>query len=93
MSLPDNWWIDNLDDEPCDGCGVKPSKHAGHGSYTCEACYNARWCPKCRYDMRPRQGSDKHVCPTPEEIVEYKKQMLKEKEFYTELGIDIDEEE
>jgi hypothetical protein len=87
MSFPDNWWTTDLDDEPCDGCGVQPSKHAGHGSYTCESCYNARWCPKCKYAL----GAN-HVCPTPEQIVEYKKQMLKEKEFYKELGIDLEEE-
>ena len=83
MSLPDNWWIDNMEDEPCDDCGVKPSKHAGHGSYTCEACYKARWCPKCNYDCRYQP----HVCPTPEEIAEYKRLIAKEKEFWAELGV------
>ena len=88
MTLPDRWWIDGMEDEPCDGCGVKPSKHEGHGSYTCQKCYDARWCPECHYDQR-RQP---HICPTPEQKAEYRRQMEQDREFYAELGIDIDEE-
>jgi hypothetical protein len=60
---------ENMEDEPCDSCGVKPSLHMGHGSFSCKACFDAWWCPKCHYDQRER-GGKKHVCPTPEEIVE-----------------------
>lgn len=63
MTLPADWWTTNLSDEPCDGCGVRPSKHAGHGSYTCQACHEARWCPSCTYLLSPD-----HVCPTGEEL-------------------------
>lgn len=50
-----------MEDEPCDGCGAKPSKSEGHGSYTCKACYDERWCPKCRYALHKD-----HVCTTVE---------------------------
>lgn len=60
--LPDDWWTTGLEDEPCDGCGKKPSKHAGHGNYTCETCFNAWWCPECHYRLTVG-----HVCPTSEE--------------------------
>lgn len=53
------------EDEPCDGCGVRPSVSMGHGSYSCEACFEARWCPKCRYTL-----TKDHVCPSPEERAE-----------------------
>lgn len=85
MTLPDRWWIDGMEDEPCDGCGVKPSKHEGHGSYTCQSCYDARWCPNCHYDYR-RQP---HVCVTPEQDAINKEENRK---IFAELGIDFDEE-
>jgi len=63
MTFPADWWITtDLEDEPCDSCGIKPSKHEGHGSFTCETCYNARWCPKCSYLL----GLN-HVCPSKEQ--------------------------
>lgn len=62
MTLPADWWTTDLEDEPCDGCGVRPSKHAGHGSFTCESCYAKWWCPKCTYML-----SANHVCRTPEQ--------------------------
>jgi len=86
MTLPNDWWITDLENEPCDGCGVKPSKHAGHGSFTCKDCYEGWWCPKCHYDCRHQP----HVCPTAEQIAEYKKQLQKDRELYKELGIDIE---
>lgn len=66
MSFPDNWWTKDLEDEPCDGCGVKPSKHQGHGSFTCKSCYDGRWCPECTYALYSRDGSQ-HVCVSPEQ--------------------------
>ena len=83
--LPDNWWTTDLDDEPCDGCGVKPSKHAGHGSYTCESCYEKRWCPKCHYGLQKD-----HVCVTPEQHAINEKQM---REFFAEIDIEYPEDE
>jgi len=58
MTLPDDFWTRHLHDEPCDGCGARPSKHLGHGSFTCKACHYKRWCPKCSYILGPN-----HVCP------------------------------
>ena len=66
MTFPDDWWTTGMEDEPCDGCGAKPSKHQGHGSFTCKTCYDARWCPKCTYSLDTRSGP--HVCKSPEEI-------------------------
>lgn len=80
MTLPDRWWIDGMEDEPCDGCGVKPSKHAGHGSYVCEKCYNSWWCPQCNYRLYPD-----HVCPTPEQKAKDKEEL---RAMFAELGID-----
>jgi hypothetical protein len=62
MALPDDWWTTNLHEDPCDGCGVSPSKHEGHGSFTCQKCFEARWCPSCNYPLRKD-----HVCVTPEQ--------------------------
>lgn len=62
MTFSADFWTTNLADEPCDGCGVSPSKHAGHGSFTCESCYAKWWCPKCKYAL-----SDSHVCRTSEQ--------------------------
>ena len=65
MSAGDDMFSGTHDeDEPCDGCGKRPSVSMGHGSYSCEACFEARWCPECRYSL----GADpsKHVCPSPE---------------------------
>ena len=59
--LPDDWWTTDLEDEPCDGCGTRPSKHAGHGSFTCQRCYEARWCPACHYEKHDG------ACPSAEE--------------------------
>jgi hypothetical protein len=64
MALPADWWTTNLEDEPCDDCGSKPSRHAGHGSFICKACNDARWCPKCTFALG---DPTKHVCPSPEE--------------------------
>lgn len=46
--MSDDFWT-NLENEPCDSCGVVPSRHQGHGSFTCRPCYEARWCKKCGY--------------------------------------------
>lgn len=62
VSFPPDWWTTDLEDEECDGCGVKPSKHMGHGAFTCQKCYEAGWCPKCSYALEKD-----HVCPSPEE--------------------------
>lgn len=59
--MPSNW-ITDLEDESCDSCGIKPSRHQGHGSYTCKACWDAQWCPECRYPLNVN-----HVCPDQEE--------------------------
>jgi len=61
--MKDEFWTTDLEDEPCDGCGVRPSKSAGHGSFTCKKCYDARWCPECHFSLWPSP----HVCPSPEE--------------------------
>ena len=53
---------DDLEDEPCDQCGTRPSTSYGHGCYVCPRCYAAWWCPTCSYGLTPD-----HVCPTPEE--------------------------
>lgn len=63
MALPDDFWTRNLEDEPCDRCGARPSKHEGHGSFTCKACYDKRWCPKCKYMLKSRYRPSEHVCP------------------------------
>lgn len=68
MTLPENWWATDLNDEPCDSCGVKPSKHEGHGSYTCQKCYESRWCPKCHYGMYQDLVDGVHVCASEEEL-------------------------
>lgn len=60
--MTDDFWTTNLEDEPCDGCGVRPSKHQGHGAFSCKACYDASWCPMCHYELRKN-----HVCVTPEQ--------------------------
>lgn len=62
MSLPDNWWTEDVEEDPCDDCGVTPSKHLGHGRFICKTCYEAWWCPKCTYRL-----TENHVCPSPEE--------------------------
>jgi hypothetical protein len=59
--LKNDFWTTDLEDEPCDGCGEKPSKHQGHGRFTCKTCYDAQWCPKCKYQL-----GEGHVCATPE---------------------------
>lgn len=50
--------------EPCDGCSKIPSVHMGHGSYSCESCFKARFCEKCNYS---KGFTGEHVCPSPEE--------------------------
>ena len=69
-----SWAPSALEDESCDSCGDRPSRHAGHGSYVCRKCYEGWWCPKCHYSLR--YDGDKHVCPTPEEIVIRKRKTL-----------------
>ncbi len=69
MTLPDEWWTTDMEDEPCSACGARPSKSMGHGRYTCKGCYEASWCPKCRFQLSPN-----HVCPTPEEAARRKEQ-------------------
>jgi hypothetical protein len=83
MSLPDDWWTTGLEDEPCDGCGVRPSKHAGHGSFTCKDCYDARRCPKCQYGLGPN-----HVCVTPEQHAKNQEELRKS---FIEMGMDPSE--
>lgn len=78
-----DFWTTDLEDEPCDFCQTKPSKHYGHGTYVCKTCYDSWWCPKCTY----RLGRD-HVCVTPEQHAEHEKQLRAE---LAELGIDYDE--
>jgi hypothetical protein len=70
-----------MEDEPCDTCGVRPSLHMGHGSYSCEPCYQAWWCPKCRFDQRHQP----HVCVTKEQAAKYRAEF---KEFCEEVGIE-----
>lgn len=41
------WAPEELEDEPCDKCGIKPSRHDGHGTYICKPCFDVMWCPKC----------------------------------------------
>lgn len=79
---------ENFEDEPCDGCGEKPSVHMGHGSFSCQKCWEAQWCPTCRYSLNwPKP----HVCKTPEEIARLK---LREKrrEIVEKLMYDYDDE-
>ncbi len=78
--LPEDWWITNLEDEPCDGCGVIPSKHRGHGSYICKKCWDASFCPTCHYGLQAN-----HVCPTAEERERYEKEAA---EALRQLGLD-----
>lgn len=66
FEFPKDWWTTDLDDEPCDGCGITPSKSRGHGAFICEKCYEALWCPECRYKLDPD-----HVCVTLEEDAEF----------------------
>ena len=87
--LPDYWWTTDLDDEPCDGCGVKPSKHAGHGSYTCESCYEKRWCPKCPCMA---SGEGPRLCDS-RTTRQHEKQMRQRKRVFTELDIEYPEDE
>jgi hypothetical protein len=47
----EGWWTTDMEDEPCGGCGVKPSRHAGHGSYVCRTCHEARWCKQCHFQV------------------------------------------
>ncbi len=89
MSFPDDWWTTGLEDEPCYGCGVTPSKHGGHGYYTCQTCYEARWCPTCKYELRSCHIQGVHVCPTPEERAEYEKQS---REMFDAIGMPYPED-
>jgi hypothetical protein len=84
MTSFEDRWITNLEDEPCDGCGVKPSRHLGHGSYICKECYDKSWCPKCQFQL-----SDNHRCPTKKERKAYEKDI---REWFAEIGLDYDEE-
>lgn len=61
MTLPDDFWARDMEDEPCRECGARPSKHQGHGAYVCRACYEAWWCPKCHH-MLKTTNPDGHVC-------------------------------
>lgn len=71
MTLPEDWWDPkHLEQEPCDRCGVVPSRHRGHGSYTCKPCWDASFCPLCKYWLAPH-----HVCPTPAEQKVYEEDM------------------
>lgn len=70
MSLPSDWWTTGLEDEPCYGCGATPSKHEGHGLYTCKTCFEARFCKKCGVMHRAEKP-----CPTPEEIAAIEKEV------------------
>lgn len=96
MSLPPDWWTTGLDNEPCDGCGVTPSKHEGHGKYTCKTCYEARWCPSCKYSLahpangRKLFGVHQHECVTPEE---HAKNQAELREFYASVGMEYPDEQ
>lgn len=57
----DSWA--HLEQEECDSCGVKPSRHMGHGRFICKKCYDDSWCPKCHHALG---DPAKHVCVTPE---------------------------
>jgi len=86
MTLPADWWTTSLEDEPCDGCDVKPSRHVGHGSFSCKECYEARWCPKCTFTIG---DPAKHVCPSPEEGERLKREANKADEWLKDLlGLD-----
>lgn len=84
----DEWWATGLEDEPCDGCGTRPSKHRGHGSYTCRACDGKRWCKLCGYDVRHGVGGQ-HVCVTPEENARYEAET---RDFFASIDIEYPED-
>jgi len=42
---------ENHEDEPCDGCGKRPSVSQGHGSFICRPCQEA-------LPERPKQNED-----------------------------------
>jgi hypothetical protein len=85
MTLPSDWWTTELEDEPCDGCGAKPSKHQGHGSFTCKACYDARWCPECKYSLTPG-----HVCP---DAMTRAADELRMREFFASIDLEYPEDD
>lgn len=55
---------EHMEDECCDGCGVKPARHMGHGSFSCKKCFDAQWCPNCTYQLHSYIQNGVHVCPT-----------------------------
>ena len=72
VSSKDHWDCSNLEDEPCDSCGIKPSRHYGHGSFICKVCYDKWWCPKCTFRLEPD-----HICKTEEERITIEKEFEK----------------
>lgn len=58
------WKAEHFEDEPCGGCGVRPSVHQGHGSYSCQSCFQARYCKACDYPLRSYEVDGQHVCPS-----------------------------
>lgn len=53
---------ENFEDEQCDDCGASPSVSMGHGRMICKACYEAMWCPKCKYSVHCDLVDGVHAC-------------------------------
>lgn len=64
----------DFEDEECTCCGVTPSVHIGHGAFTCQKCWDASWCPKCRYSIHSDLVDGIHVCQPADVLVKRKEE-------------------